>query len=217
MKKKLKPTITVAVRKRDGDINAKRKAYMTDLFPQWALLSYEQGDILSEAFIELSAQLAQAAIEAQVSITGQPWPEDDLDRLRSRGVGTFPSKITSPIRRMVLINHFENECYRQGIIDKRPTVLLSSYTQELVDVYSDSPALANASVIYDWDKLRAEMGEMKFSQITARMPHPSEHIPRPMSGVSEGIEPIRDHYRVVGTGSKAKYYADAKENRGGKV
>lgn len=110
--------ISVAVKKKSNPLNAKRREYLMEIFPAWRNIAPGQpGFTDMTTFERRSIQLHTRAVDAQVSISGAPWCEEDLDTLKSRDPRKFLKVISCPHNLQRLLNDFDKELYRQGVVN----------------------------------------------------------------------------------------------------
>jgi hypothetical protein len=111
--------IRVNVTRKEDPYKTLRREYMLTHFPNWEKHSPE-GELFSgmRRFTELTEQLSRQAIAARVSISGAPWPEDDLDRLLKREPETLIEHVLDARNRKRLVCEYGHECWKQGIVNR---------------------------------------------------------------------------------------------------
>lgn len=111
-------SIRVSVSSKGTVLNSKRRRYLEAIFPAWRECSPGRpGFTTMEYFQSRSIQLHTRSIDAQCSITGAPWDLTDLDTLKGRDPKRFLKVIACPINLERIMNDFDKELYRQGVVN----------------------------------------------------------------------------------------------------
>ncbi|AEH03760.1 hypothetical protein AVT69_gp335 [Pseudomonas phage PhiPA3] len=107
----------VKIQTKEQRLNQLRRDYMLKHFPKWAMKAPKMPGFTNwDDFIKATIELNARSIEAQVSLSGRHWPDDDLETLRNRPIGRLIKRVRERGYPAHLIASFENEALKQGIL-----------------------------------------------------------------------------------------------------
>jgi hypothetical protein len=103
----------------DRNLVGYRRDYMRYAFPGWLASWRHAGDGLHEAvyLATRARELHAKALEAQVSMSGQPLDDSAWELARLRKPESFIRHVMCASNRQILVNSYHLECYKQGIIN----------------------------------------------------------------------------------------------------